>query len=64
MIRLTVERGRAFSLDRIDNEETLRLVLGSLILEWMQVHMASELDAYRFAAYATGPAIMWVQRRR
>ncbi len=53
-LRLTAERGRAFSLDRMDNEETLGLVLGNLIREWMRVHVAPELDAYRFAAYATG----------
>lgn len=53
-MQLLTERGRAFSLDRMDNEETLGLVLGSLIREWMRVHVAPELDAYRFAAYATG----------
>lgn len=52
-MQLTAERGRAFSLDRMDNEETLGLVLGNLIREWMRVHVAPELDAYRFAAYAT-----------
>lgn len=53
-MKLRAERGRAFSLDRMDNEETLGLVLGNLIREWMRVHVAPELDAYRFAAYATG----------
>jgi hypothetical protein len=53
-MQLTCERGRAFSLDRMDNEETLGLVLGNLVREWMRVHVAPELDAYRFAAYATG----------
>ena len=53
-LRLTAERGRAFSLDRMDNEETLGLVLGNLIREWMRVHVAPELNAYRFAAYTTG----------
>ncbi|NLD42331.1 MAG: hypothetical protein GX657_02435, partial [Chloroflexi bacterium] len=52
-MQLTAERGRAFSLDRMDNEETLGLVLGNLIREWMRVHVAPELDAYRFAKYAT-----------
>lgn len=51
---LAAERGRAFSLDRMDNEETLGLVLGSLIRTWMREHVAPELDAYRFAKYATG----------
>lgn len=51
---LAAERGRAFSLDRMDNEESLGLVLGSLIRAWMREHVAPELDAYRFAKYATG----------
>ncbi len=50
---LSVERGRAFTLDRMDNEETLGLVLGNLIREWMRVYVAPELDAYRFAEYFT-----------
>lgn len=50
---LATERGRAFSLDRMDNDETLGLVLGNLIREWMRVHVAPELDAYRFAKYFT-----------
>lgn len=50
---LSAERGRAFSLDRMDNEETLGLVLGTLIREWMRVYVAPEIDAYRFAKYAT-----------
>jgi hypothetical protein len=51
---LAAERGRAFTLDRMDNEESLGLILGRLIREWVQVHVAPELDAYRFAKYATG----------
>ena len=50
---LATERGRAFTLDRMDNEEMLGLVLGNLISEWMRVYVAPELDAYRFAKYAT-----------
>ena len=51
---LASERGRAFSLDRMDNEEMLGLALGALVREWMRMHVAPELDAYRFAKYATG----------
>ena len=51
---LAAERGRAFSLDRMDNEEMLGLALGSLIREWMKMYVAPEIDAYRFAKYATG----------
>lgn len=51
---LAAERGRAFSLDRMDNEEMLGLVLGNLVRMWMREHVAPELDAYRFAKYAAG----------
>ena len=55
---LAAERGRAFSLDRMDNEESLGLVLGSLIRAWMREHVAPEIDAYRFAKYATGAGLV------
>ena len=51
-MQLSIERGRAFTLDRMDNEESLGLVLGNLITEWMRVHVAPEVDAIRFAKYA------------
>jgi hypothetical protein len=50
---LATERGRAFTLDRMDNEEMLGLVLGRLISEWMRLYVAPELDAYRFSKYAS-----------
>jgi len=53
-MQLAAERGRSFTLDRMDNDESLGLVLGNLIREWMRVHVAPELDAYRFAKYAAG----------
>lgn len=53
---LAAERGRAFSLDRMDNEEMLGLALGALVREWMRMHVAPELDAYRFARYAAAAA--------
>lgn len=54
---LAAERGRAFTLDRMDNEESLGLVLGNLIRTWMREHVAPEMDAYRFAKYATGAGL-------
>ncbi|HZW02882.1 MAG TPA: hypothetical protein VFF68_03075 [Anaerolineaceae bacterium] len=57
---LAAERGRSFSLDRMDNEETLGLVLGSLIRAWMREHVAPEFDAYRFAKYASTTGIQVV----
>ncbi|MDY6866621.1 MAG: hypothetical protein SVT56_01765 [Chloroflexota bacterium] len=51
---LSAERGRAFTLDRMDDEESLGLLLGRTIREWMRAYVAPEIDAYRFAKYATG----------
>lgn len=48
---LAAERGRELSLDRMDNEEMLGLVLGNLLREWTRVAVAPEVDAYRFAKY-------------
>ena len=62
-LRLTAERGRAFSLDRMDNEETLGLVLGNLIREWMRVHVAPELDA-TVSRLRHGAATMSAPQRR
>lgn len=50
---LATERGRAFTLDRMDNEEMLGLVLGNLVREWLRLYVAPELDAYRFSKYAS-----------
>lgn len=57
---LACERGRSFSLDRMDNEESLGLVLGNLIRTWMREHVAPEVDAYRFAKYASDAGIQKV----
>jgi hypothetical protein len=51
---LAIERGRPFQLDRMDNEEMLGLALGNLVREFMRMHVAPEIDAYRFAKYAAG----------
>jgi hypothetical protein len=49
---LAAERGRAFTMDREDNEEMLGLALGNFVRMWMREHVAPEFDAYRFAKYA------------
>ena len=53
-MQLAAERGRSFTVDRMDNEETLGLVVGALIRDWMRVHVGPEIDAYRFAKMAAG----------
>ncbi len=51
-LRLTEERGKEFSVDRMDNEETLGMVFGTVVGNFMREHVVPELDAYRFARYA------------
>lgn len=49
---LSASRGRAFSVDRMDDEETLGQAFGTLAGEFIRTQVVPELDAYRFAKYA------------
>lgn len=49
---LSVDRGRSFSVDVMDNDETLGMAFGSLMGEFERVHVIPEVDAYRLAKYA------------
>lgn len=49
---LKEERGKSFSVDRMDDEETLATAFGALVGQFVRNHVAPEVDAYRFAAYA------------
>lgn len=51
-LTLSTERGRAFTIDRMDDEETLGMAFGTLASEFIRTEVAPELDAYRFAKYA------------
>ena len=50
---LTEERGKEISVDRMDDEETLGLTFGTVTGEFMRLHVVPEIDAYRFAKYAS-----------
>ena len=52
-VKLLAERGRAFGIDRMDNEESLGMAFGTLVGEFMRTNVAPEVDAYRFAKYAS-----------
>lgn len=56
-IALAVERGKELSIDRMDNEETLGLVFGEVTGQFMREFVIPELDAYRFAKYASTSGI-------
>lgn len=51
-LELTKDRGRAFSVDAMSDEETLGMAFGTLVGEFIRTQVVSELDAYRFAVYA------------
>lgn len=51
---LSVDRGRSYMVDALDNEESLGLAAGSLLSTVERQHVIPEVDATRFATYATG----------
>ena len=56
-MQLTASRGRAFSIDRMDDEESLGQAFGTLVGEFIRTQVAPEVDAYRFAKYASWSGI-------
>lgn len=46
------ERGRAFTVDAMDNEETAGIAFGSLAGEFIRTKVVPELDAVHFANYS------------
>jgi hypothetical protein len=50
---LQMERGRSFTFDRMDNVESLGVFMGSATSEFVRTHVVPEVDAARFARYAT-----------
>lgn len=51
------ERGRMFSIDAMDNEETINQAFGALAGEFIRTKAAPELDAFRFAQFASAEGI-------
>lgn len=51
-VKFNYDRGRAFSVDAMDNEETAALAFGKLASEFVRTKVVPELDAFRFATYA------------
>lgn len=56
-MKLTEERGKEMSIDRMDDEETLGQAFGMAMSEFIRLHVAPEVDAYRFAKYASAEGI-------
>lgn len=51
-VKFNYERGRMFSVDAMDNEETAGIAYGKLASEFIRTKVAPEGDAFRFATYA------------
>ncbi|MBP1560374.1 MAG: hypothetical protein J6C96_03915 [Oscillospiraceae bacterium] len=56
-VAFNYDRGRKFSIDDMDNEETVGLAFGKLSSEFVRTKTVPELDAFRFAAYAGASGI-------
>lgn len=52
-VKFNYERGRAFTVDDMDNEETQNIAFGRLAGEFIRTKVVPELDAFRFATYAS-----------
>lgn len=51
-VKCNFDRGRMFSVDALDNEETAGLAYGRLASEFIRTKVAPELDAFRISTYA------------
>lgn len=50
-VKCNFDRGRMFTVDNMDNEETAGLAFGRLAGEFIRTKVVPELDAFRFASY-------------
>lgn len=51
------DRGRMFVVDNMDNQESAGIAFGRLAAEFIRTKVAPEVDAFRFASYASLPDI-------
>lgn len=52
-VQFNYERGRMFTVDAMDDEETAGIAYGKLASEFIRTQVAPEGDAFRFATYAS-----------
>jgi len=50
-VKFNYDRGRAFSVDSMDDEETAGVAFGRLSSEFIRTKTVPEMDAFRFATY-------------
>lgn len=58
---LTQDRGREFSVDAMDDEETLNMTFGKACSEFIRVKVAPQIDTYRFGVLASTEGISVAQ---
>lgn len=51
-VKFNYDRGRKFSVDSMDDEETAGIAFGKLSSEFIRTMTVPEMDAFRFATYA------------
>ncbi len=51
-VKCNYDRGRMFSVDNMDNQESANIAFGRLSGEFIRTKVAPEIDAFRFAKYA------------
>lgn len=51
-VKFNYDRGRKFTVDAMDNEETAGVAFGKLSSEFIRTRVVPEMDAFRFASYA------------
>lgn len=51
-VQCNFDRGRMFTVDNMDNQETANIAFGRLAGEFIRTKAVPELDAFRFAKYA------------
>lgn len=56
-VKCNFDRGRKFSVDALDDIETVGIAFGRLSSEFLRTQVIPELDAFRMAAYASTASI-------
>ena len=52
-VTFNYDRGRKFTVDSMDNEETAGVAFGKLSAEFIRTKVVPEMDAFRYATYAS-----------
>ena len=52
-VKFNYDRGRKFVIDAMDDEETAGIAFGKLSSEFIRTKVVPEMDAFRFATYAS-----------